>query len=149
MAEELTAKDVIKAHARDELGIDLDDMTNPALAAVASMLSFLVGAGLPLLSAAFIQNHTSRLISLVLVSTAAMAFFGVTGALLGGANPLIGGARVLIGGWTALAITYGTCRSNCVPHAEADAILLFGQHNKCNANGAGIGRAFGGGQTTI
>lgn len=29
MAEELTAKDVIKAHARDELGIDLDEMSNP------------------------------------------------------------------------------------------------------------------------
>jgi hypothetical protein len=29
VAEELTAKDVIRAHARDELGIDLDDMANP------------------------------------------------------------------------------------------------------------------------
>ena len=29
VAEELTAKDVIKAHARDELGIDLDEMSNP------------------------------------------------------------------------------------------------------------------------
>ena len=29
VAEQLSAKDVIKAHARDELGIDLDDMSNP------------------------------------------------------------------------------------------------------------------------
>ena len=29
MAEQLSAKDVIRAHARDELGIDLDDMSNP------------------------------------------------------------------------------------------------------------------------
>ena len=29
VAEELTEKDVIKAHARDELGIDVDEMANP------------------------------------------------------------------------------------------------------------------------
>ena len=58
VAEELTAKDVIRAHARDELGIDLDDMSSPLQATVASMLSFLVGAALPLLASAFIQDHT-------------------------------------------------------------------------------------------
>lgn len=58
MAEELTAKDVIRAHARDELGIDIDDMSSPLQASVASMLSFLVGAGLPLLAAAFIRDQT-------------------------------------------------------------------------------------------
>jgi VIT1/CCC1 family predicted Fe2+/Mn2+ transporter len=106
VAEELTAKDVIRAHARDELGIDLDDMSNPALAAIASMLAFLVGAGLPLLSAAFIQSHTRRLVSLVVVSTVAMIIFGVSGAVLGGANAFRGGLRVVIGGWIALGITY-------------------------------------------
>ncbi len=29
VAEQLTEKDVIRSHARDELGIDLDDMSNP------------------------------------------------------------------------------------------------------------------------
>ena len=29
VAEELTAVDVIRAHARDELGIDIDDLANP------------------------------------------------------------------------------------------------------------------------
>ena len=29
VAEQLTAKDVIRAHARDELGIDMDNMSNP------------------------------------------------------------------------------------------------------------------------
>jgi hypothetical protein len=29
VAEELTAKDVIRAHARDELGIDIDELANP------------------------------------------------------------------------------------------------------------------------
>lgn len=29
VAEELTAKDVVRAHARDELGIDIDELANP------------------------------------------------------------------------------------------------------------------------
>ncbi len=56
MAEELTAKDVIRAHARDELGIDLDDMANPMQAAVVSGLAFTAGAAFPLLAGAFIQD---------------------------------------------------------------------------------------------
>lgn len=63
VAEELTAKDVIKAHARDELGIDLgidlDDLINPLQASLVSMISFVVGAGLPLLSSAIITNHVT------------------------------------------------------------------------------------------
>jgi hypothetical protein len=29
VAEELTATDVVRAHARDELGIDIDELANP------------------------------------------------------------------------------------------------------------------------
>ena len=56
MAEELTAKDVIRAHARDELGIDLDEMANPLQAALVSCLAFTMGAAIPLLAGAFIQD---------------------------------------------------------------------------------------------
>lgn len=42
VAIELTEKDVIRAHARDELGIDIDDLSNPLKASVASALAFLV-----------------------------------------------------------------------------------------------------------
>ncbi|KAK9828808.1 hypothetical protein WJX72_002170 [[Myrmecia] bisecta] len=111
VAVELTEKDVIKAHARDELGIDLDDMSNPAQAAIGSALSFTVGAGIPLLASAFIQDYRYRLISLVLASTAALAFFGSLGAVLGGASTLKGGARVVVGGWLAMGITYGIGRA--------------------------------------
>ena len=47
---ELTAHDALGAHAEAELGIDPDDLTNPWTAAWASMLSFTVGALLPLLT---------------------------------------------------------------------------------------------------
>lgn len=43
----------------------------------------------------------------VLVSAVALAAFGVTGAMLGGANIYKGGARVVIGGLAAMGITYG------------------------------------------
>lgn len=111
VAVELTEKDVIRAHARDELGIDIDDLSNPWKAAAASAVAFVVGAGLPLLAAAFITVEKWRLLSLVLVSTAALAGFGILGAVLGGANWLRGGTRVVIGGWVAMAITYGAGRA--------------------------------------
>jgi len=53
----LTAKDVIAAHARDELGIDLEELSSPLKAAVASGFAFLVGAGLPLLAGSFLHSY--------------------------------------------------------------------------------------------
>lgn len=43
----------------------------------------------------------------VLASTLALAAFGITGALLGGAGVIRGGSRVVLGGWIAMGITYG------------------------------------------
>lgn len=43
----------------------------------------------------------------VLVSAVTLAAFGVTGAMLGGANVFRGGARVVIGGLAAMGITFG------------------------------------------
>jgi len=111
VAEELTAKDVIAAHARDELGIDLEELSSPLKAAVASGFAFLVGAGLPLLAGSFLHSYIKRLIAIVIVSTAGMAGFGVAGAVLGGANIYRGGGRVVIGGWIAMGITYGIGRA--------------------------------------
>ncbi len=50
VAEELTAHDVIRAHARDELGIDVDELQNPTQAAVVSAVACTLGAAIPLLS---------------------------------------------------------------------------------------------------
>eukprot|EP00891_Asterochloris_glomerata_P009038 jgi/Astpho2/9038/Aster-02700 len=110
VAVELTNKDVIRAHARDELGIDIDELANPLQASLASMASFVIGAGIPLLAAAFIHEAKWRLISLSISSTAALIVFGAIGAGLGGANLFMGGLRVMLGGWLALGITYGIGR---------------------------------------
>lgn len=111
VATVLTEKDVIRAHARDELGIDIDELANPLQAAVASAICFTVGAGLPLLSAAWIVDATLRLGILVAATTVGLCLFGFLGAYLGGANVLRGGTRVVVGGWLALGIVYGIGRA--------------------------------------
>jgi VIT1/CCC1 family predicted Fe2+/Mn2+ transporter len=50
VAEQLTARDPLRAHAEAELGIDPEQLARPGHAAVASFLSFMAGAVLPLLA---------------------------------------------------------------------------------------------------
>lgn len=59
---------MIEAHARDELGIDTDDMANPWLACITSAISFSIGAAIPLLSSAFISDHVTRCTSPLVTS---------------------------------------------------------------------------------
>lgn len=110
VAEELSRVDALKAHARDELGIDLDNLSNPMQAAIASAMAFSVGGVVPLLSGCFISHYTNRLLSIVLASSLALVIFGVIGARLGGANMGKAAVRVCLGGWLAMLITYGTIR---------------------------------------
>jgi VIT1/CCC1 family predicted Fe2+/Mn2+ transporter len=42
----------VRAHARDELNLDVDNMANPLQAALASGVAFTVGAGIPLAAGA-------------------------------------------------------------------------------------------------
>lgn len=72
VAVALTEKDVIRAHARDELGIDIDELANPIQAAVVSALTFTCGAAIPLLSACFIAIQSYRLLAIALSTTAGL-----------------------------------------------------------------------------
>lgn len=107
VAHELTEKDVIRAHARDELGIDIDDLAKPMQASVASAISFALGAAIPLLTGAFIVDAYTRLLAVAAAATFGLALFGGSGAYLGGAPLLKASLRVLIGGWLAMAMTFG------------------------------------------
>lgn len=110
VAEEMSKVDVLKAHARDELGIDMDALANPLQAAMASAIAFALGGAIPLLAGSFIANFTIRLTVIVLASTCALAAFGALGARLGGAKMAPAAVRVLVGGWLAMLITYGVLR---------------------------------------
>eukprot|EP00892_Ulva_mutabilis_P012684 jgi/Ulvmu1/9789/UM056_0029.1 len=104
VAEKLTEKDAIRAHARDELGIDIDDHPDPWQAAGASMASFVAGSGIPTLALLLPDPHF-RLWGLVITVTIGLIVFGGAAAALGGISPLRGASRVLIGGWLAMALT--------------------------------------------
>jgi VIT1/CCC1 family predicted Fe2+/Mn2+ transporter len=105
VARELTAHDALSAHAEVELGIDPDDLTNPWQAAGASLLSFVVGALLPLLTITF-APASSRVTVTVLSVAAALALTGWISARLGRSQVGRAIARNVIGGLLAMGVTY-------------------------------------------
>lgn len=111
VAEELTAKDVLKAHLKIELNIDGEDLTNPIHAAISSILSFLAGAIIPLaailLTIGLGMPTTPAIIITFAATIVALALTGGIGAFIGGSPVPRSIIRVVIGGTIALAITYG------------------------------------------
>ena len=82
VAKQLTDHDALGAHAEAELGIDPDDITSPWNAALASMLSFTVGALLPLLTITLF-GPTLRIWVTVVSVTLALALTGWGSARFG------------------------------------------------------------------
>ena len=104
-AQQLTARDALRAHARVELGIDPDVLTNPWHAAWASFLAFTVGALLPLL-AIVLPPAGLRLAVTVVSVLAALVITGWTSARLGSADPGRAVLRNVVGGALAMGVTY-------------------------------------------
>jgi VIT1/CCC1 family predicted Fe2+/Mn2+ transporter len=101
VAEQLTAKDPLAAHARDELGLTDEAAANPVLAAFASAAAFSIGAVLPTLAAVLSPAGTT----IAAVSVAALIFLvalGALGAWLGGAG--VGRPALRVGFWGAMAM---------------------------------------------
>lgn len=101
VSDQLMAHDALGAHARDELGISEFAQPRPVQAAIASALSFAVGAALPLLTVIIVPQA----IMLSLVAALSLAFL----AILGGIAARVGGARISTGAirvtfWGALAM---------------------------------------------
>ncbi|MFF2527056.1 VIT1/CCC1 transporter family protein [Streptomyces liangshanensis] len=104
-AEQLTARDALRAHASEELGIDPDALTNPWHAAGASFLSFTVGALLPLLAIVLLPP-SYRVPVTVLAVLVALALTGWGSARLGAAPRTRAVLRNMGGGAVAMAVTY-------------------------------------------
>ena len=103
-AREMAAHDALAAHARDELGITEMSRARPVLAAVVSMVSFAVGAGVPLLLFALLPLAHRELL-LPLGSLLLLMVLGATGARLGGARMLKAALRVGFWGVVAMGVT--------------------------------------------
>ena len=104
VADQLMAHDALGAHARDELGISDLVAARPLQAAMASALTFAVGAALPLVPVVLGPEK----ISVAVVSITSLVFLAGLGALAsiaGGAKPLVGTLRVTFWGALAMAVT--------------------------------------------
>ena len=102
MADPDVALDTI---AREQLGLNPDELGSPRAAALASWVSFAVGAALPILPFLFLRGHLAITFSLALST---LGLFGV-GALLSlftARNPVTSGLRMLGIGLGAAAATY-------------------------------------------
>jgi VIT1/CCC1 family predicted Fe2+/Mn2+ transporter len=104
VAIQLHEKDALGAHARDELGIDHEDLANPLQASVASAAAFSLGAIVPILAAIFSSGHASTY-AIVISSLITLAISGAIGAFIGGGHKLRAASRVFFGGAAAMAIT--------------------------------------------
>lgn len=105
VAQELTDKDAIRAHLDAELGIHEDELTNPIHAALASGVSFVFGAILPLL-AILIPPESYRVPVTFLAVVLALIITGQVSAALGQANKKRAVTRMVAWGLVAMTITY-------------------------------------------
>lgn len=104
VAAQLTERDALGSHARDELGISETVTARPIQAALVSALTFAVGAVVPLIVVLLVPE--SQIAVLVAASTlGGLALLGGLGASAGGAGVVRGAARVTFWGALAMAAT--------------------------------------------
>ena len=106
VTDQLMAHDALGAHARDELGIVELHRARPIQAALASAVTFAVGALLPLITAAVAPRGAT----LPVVGGASLLFLAGLGALAartGGAPVATATLRVTFWGALAMALTAG------------------------------------------
>jgi len=93
----------VNVHAREELGVDPDDLASPTVAAVSSFLSFAVGAFIPVLP--YLLGADSLLPGLLITL---LALFGCGAVVTQVTNRtwFYGGARQMVLGAAAAGLTY-------------------------------------------
>lgn len=106
VAVQLTAKDALAAHARDELGISAITAARPVQAALTSALTFSAGAAMPL-AAAMVAPLSAVVPAVSIASILYLALLGAIGARAGRAPIGKAVVRVTFWGAVAMAITAG------------------------------------------
>ncbi len=95
----------LETHAREELGINLDELGSPWGASVSSFLAFVGGAVIPVLPYFFSDGQTAFWWSVGL-SGAGLFGVGTMLSFITGKNRLYSGLRMLLIGGLAAAVTY-------------------------------------------
>ncbi len=104
VAEQLTSKNALEAHAKDELGINEFSTPKPLQAALASGASFISGGLLPFLVSLFAPVH----MMVVLLYVCAIAFLALSGgvaAKAGGSHMRRSIIRICFWGTLAMGVT--------------------------------------------
>ena len=104
VAEQLSARDRLGAHMRDELGIDQASLARPVQAAWISAASFASFAAVPI-AALLVAPAALRIPVIAALSLISLAALGAFGGYLGGAPLGRAALRVTLGGALAMAVT--------------------------------------------
>lgn len=104
VAEQMTAKDALGAHTRDELGITEQMVAQPVVAAFTSAATFSAGAAVPVV-AAIVSPEPHVIWVVTITSLIALGVLGAIGAQVGGAGIARPTLRVLFWGALAMALT--------------------------------------------
>jgi vacuolar iron transporter family protein len=105
VAEQVSAhpESALRVHVREELGVDYQDLPSPAAAGAASLLTFALGALIPLLP--YLSGFTSLPAALILAAVAAFAGGGIVSRITD--RPFLHGAlRQLILAAIAAGLTF-------------------------------------------
>jgi VIT1/CCC1 family predicted Fe2+/Mn2+ transporter len=90
--------------AREELGLNPDDLGSPTGAAISSFICFAIGASLPIIP--FLLKLPNGIVVAAAISGAALFVVGAVLSLFSGRSAFVGGARMLLIGSAAAAATY-------------------------------------------
>jgi vacuolar iron transporter family protein len=106
MAKKLIAnpEKALDTLAREELGLNPDDLGSPVGAAISSFIAFCIGASLPLIP--FLLGLSRGVLIAASFSGAALFVVGAVLSLFSGRSALLGGARMLLIGSAAAVATY-------------------------------------------
>ena len=104
VARQLTAKGALAAHARDELGLTEELAARPLQAALASAVTFAVGAGVPVLTI-LVAPSSALVVVVAVVSLLCLVALGAIAARVGGAPVFAGAMRVTVWGLLAMLAT--------------------------------------------
>ncbi|MFT4013690.1 MAG: VIT1/CCC1 transporter family protein [Paracoccus sp. (in: a-proteobacteria)] len=109
VAHEMSRKDPLSAHMREELGLSEAMAANPLQAALTSAATFSGAAAVPLITAA--MAPAGMVVPLVAaVTLVSLAVLGALGAHAGGAPKAAAARRVAFWGAIAMAVTAGVGR---------------------------------------
>ncbi len=106
VAVTLTEKDPLAAHLRDELGQHESNKAQPLAASLASMISFALGATIPLIGA-LIGGTSTKVTLIILFAMGGLFATGAVSSKLTGSPLVRTTLRVLVGGGLGMAITAG------------------------------------------